>query len=511
MTATTDMESIHLTAADLVESFQHAAVGGLFCSPKELYRLGCVLHQLHVMQAENIKHDVQSAYHQLLQSLPQKRLFFDVLHEGLDRLLKAPGSSDHDILSAVQAMDSLYRYSVLCEASHKSTMQTVNSLADYYGKEVTQQSSSGCSSAILSLLFRLLWKSPSHVSLEWEELLPVLEVLQEKRVWKPLASYLDEIHVGWQEAWLEGYDDETQKEYLTSWLRTAAANTEDEQAAKLAQAIARAKPSPKTRPKRVSSAGLATSDPLQRQLDQVRAVLPQYGEGLVELALSLRQGSVEETVALLSSPTFEWPVSLQAIDPALPRRHQKRVASQDADATQRTKEALRAADQQFEREALIMTQFTTTGADEYDDDYDDQWDAVDTAGANDGGLYDDYQAVRTYNRVVRDTEKEAAFWEANANTNKKGTKPSGEAKYRGPDKLKGGRVPKPPPGGNDSKKKSETEPSKEEDEKAQAGDKKDDGKQLTEGKPSRSAQRQKDRKMTNRREKQRQAMNKRGS
>ena len=497
--------------ADLMESFEQDPDG---LSPKELFRLGCVLHQVDIMQAEHVKHDVQSAYHELLQSLPQRKRLFDVLHQGLDRLLQTPGSSQDDVLRGIEAMDSLYRFSVLSEASHKSTAQTVSSLADYYHK-VPQ--SSPCSLPILSFLFRLLWKSPSHVSLDWEELLPVLEILQEKDVWKPLSNHLDEIHFGWQQDWLEGYTDETQREYLTSWLESAAANAQDEEAAKLAHAIARAKPSPKMRPKRISSATASSMDPLQRQLDQVRAVLPQYSEGLVELALSLRQGNVEETVELLSSPTQEWPMTLRAVDPSLPRRHQKRVADQDADATQRTKEAIRAADAQQEMEAMVLTQFTTTG-DEYDDDYDDQWDAVDTAGANDGGLYDDYQAVRTYNRVVRETEREAAFWEENANTNRKGAKPFGESKYRGPDKLKGGRVPKPTPGGNDNEKQDDKEETKQDDKKGKPADKKDrgkaqkdGGKPQTDGKPSRAAQRQKDRKMANRKEKQRQAMTKRGS
>ena len=524
---TVQMENVRQTTADLMESFQqHPAT----FSPKELFRLGCVLHQLDVLQAEKAKHDVQSAYHQLLQDLPQRRRYFDGLHLGLHRMLEQQQQqvSPEDIATAMEAVDGLYRFSTLAEASRQCTIQTLKALAGYYASAVASSRD-----IILSLLFRLLWKTPSQISLEWQDLLPVLEELQENNVWKPLALHLDEIATGWQEAWLEGCADETQREYLTSWLQTAASNQDDDEAKLLAEAIASTKPSTKMRPKKLA-APTATSDPLQRQIEQVRGVLPQFGEGLVELALSLRKGSVEETVALLSSPSEEWPMTLRGVDPALPRRHQKRVAERDALAKELTKEAIRAADQQQETEALVLAQIG--GAEEFDDDYDDQWDGADTAGANDGGLYDDYQAVRTYNRVVRDAEQEAAFWQASANTNRseKTGKPS--EGFRGPDKIKGGRIPKPPntaPQNNNRKTKNENpQAGKEKNEagteqagKPQGNDGKpsmDSGKKKNEtgteqdgqpqgndGKPSKAAQRQKERKLANRKEKQRQAMNKR--
>ena len=533
MTTTTAADNnSHNTAAQqmtasLVESFQQQ--DRMAFTPKELYRLGCVLHQLDVLQVETIKHDVQSAYHELLQGLPRRQKFFDVLHQGLATLLQNDGQSQQDdVITAVEAMDSLYRFSILADASHESTIETLKLLAKYHNQHFASASSSQLSSsnAILSLVSRLLWKSPSHTSLEWDELIPVLDVLQEENVWKPLTNYLDENATGsWQEAWLDGYTDETQREYLSSWLAAAAGRSErEEAAAALAQAISKQGTSSKSRPVKKTAVVGTDKDPLQRQLDQVRAILPQYGEGLVELALSLRHGNVEETVSLLSSPAMEWPMALRNVDPALPRRHKKRVAGQDQDVNAITKEAIRAADRQEELEAQIMAQFETTN--EYDDDYDDQWDGVaDTAGANDTGLYDDFQAVRTYNRVVRENEKEAAFWQENANTNRRATK--GESRYRGPDKIKGGRIPKPPPAssaepdapqGKEQTDKDDT--SKNGNKKAGHGKKdapvtkesgkKDAGKQpSTDGKPSRAAQRQKERKMANRKEKQRMAMNKR--
>eukprot|EP00977_Amphora_coffeiformis_P016172 scaffold4929_cov176-Amphora_coffeaeformis.AAC.11 len=522
--------SIHQTTVDLMQSFEKANTDNSF-SPKELFRLGRVLHQLDVLQAEQVKHDVQTAYHQLLLDLPQRRRYFDGLHQGLHRMLQQQQQVPPDgITEAMEAMDSLYRFSTLAEASRQCTIQTLHALSGYYAN----LNSASSREVLLSFLFRLLWKTPSQISLEWQDLLPILEDLQEKNVWKPLARHLDEIATGWQEAWLDGCADEAQRDYLTSWLQTAASNPDDDEAQVLADAIARAQPSPRgLRPKK-TAAPVATADPLKRQIDQVRAILPQYGEGLVELALSLRQGQVEDTVALLSSSTDEWPVALRTVDPALPRRHQKRVVQQDALAKERTKEAIRASDEQQETEALVLAQIDGA-ADEYNDDYDDQWDTVDTAGANDGGLYDDYQAVRTYNRVVRDAEREAAFWQASANTNRSANannKPKVAGGFRGPDKLKGGRIPKPAESGgggssqnNNNRKKKNENPkpgnAKFEGIDRTAGKGKASGKGAAvdasggdkppnnDGKPSKAAQRQKERKMANRKDKQRQAMEKR--
>ena len=91
-------------------------------------------------------------------------------------------------------------------------------------------------------------------------------------------------------------------------------------------------------------------------------------------------------------------------------------------------------------------------ADEYDDDYDDQWDdggfgAVTT----DTGLYDnddDYTAIKTYNRVYRELEAEDEFWQESCNTNHMSTTAAaassssntGKKSYRGPDKMRGGRI-----------------------------------------------------------------------
>jgi hypothetical protein len=80
---------------------------------------------------------------------------------------------------------------------------------------------------------------------------------------------------------------------------------------------------------------------------------------------------------------------------------------------------------------------------EDDDDYDDQWDEIDVKlGGADDGFYD-FERVKLYNQVVREDEKEDPFWEENRNANKLGSNTpagNGEKQYRGPDKIKGGRV-----------------------------------------------------------------------
>ena len=523
-------------------------------TPKELYRLGCVLHQLDVVHAEASTHDLQSAYHQLLRGLPQRIRYFDALHTGMEQLLQQESSSLSSSSSssssvdnereAMQALDALYQYSNLAQASTTCTTRTVTALAQYYDNHPNNQQS--LSPILCSLLFRILWQSPSHLALELDELLPVWQVLQEHHLWEPLANYLDENTSGWQEALLEGYADETQRDYLASWLQSATSSEPDEDVQALAQAIAQTQISSQRQDlhKKIAVKSNNSNDPetmIQRQLDQVRTIFPQYGEGFVELALAASQWNVEQAVGLLSSAPTEWPAALQAADPGLPRRHQKRVEEQDAVATERTKQAVRAADAQQEWEAQVLARFG-----EYDDDYDDQWDEEEPA-VHDGGLYDDFESVRAYNRVVRETESEMAFWEANANPNQRGSRAPNGGGYRGPDKLKGGRIPKPPPGGSgggptkeekdggDKTNNNQSSDKQKDDTKANGGKgssnksnadkgKKDNKKKgdtkatsaksgkppaAAEGKPSRGALRAKERKISNRREKQRQAMNKR--
>jgi hypothetical protein len=70
---------------------------------------------------------------------------------------------------------------------------------------------------------------------------------------------------------------------------------------------------------------------------------------------------------------------------------------------------------------------------------------VEGTGGADSGVYTNYESVRTYNLVLKNVEQEQSFWEESRNTNRS----SGDLKknkgvekdYRGPDRIRGGRIP----------------------------------------------------------------------
>jgi hypothetical protein len=201
-------------------------------------------------------------------------------------------------------------------------------------------------------------------------------------------------------------------------------------------------------------------DEIQRRIDQVRQVLPDLGEGFVETALSYYKGNVEETLqVLLDDPGRAWPASLQIMDRNLPRRHRNvTTAKEEAEAKLAAKATLRAVLRQQREEAaavdVVLRSSPATDKDEYNDDYDDQYDDTEGFGNADCGLYDDYETVKTYNRVLQGVEQDQAFWEESRNTNRSGgdapkkNQGVGEKDYRGPDKGRGGRVPYAERGGD---------------------------------------------------------------
>eukprot|EP00559_Dactyliosolen_fragilissimus_P004000 CAMPEP_0184857554 /NCGR_PEP_ID=MMETSP0580-20130426/2707_1 /TAXON_ID=1118495 /ORGANISM="Dactyliosolen fragilissimus" /LENGTH=199 /DNA_ID=CAMNT_0027353213 /DNA_START=1 /DNA_END=600 /DNA_ORIENTATION=- len=160
---------------------------------------------------------------------------------------------------------------------------------------------------------------------------------------------------------------------------------------------------------------------------------------------------------------------------------------------------------------------------EYDDEYDDQYDTVEGIGAggddfagtydaiptdssehkfNDDNKNDDLENIKTYNRLMKESVEEQAYWKNNENRNykkmqqetednQKSTENSQvERKYRGPDKGKGGRMIGPDgrylpikKGGkkkqnsNQSDKDEDTSVNIQNDKDANSG--KNDGKNLT--------------------------------
>mmetsp|Transcript_21582 Transcript_21582/g.32770 ORF Transcript_21582/g.32770 Transcript_21582/m.32770 type:complete len:521 (-) Transcript_21582:443-2005(-) len=235
---------------------------------------------------------------------------------------------------------------------------------------------------------------------------------------------------------------------------------------------------------------------IQRRVDQVHAVFPDYGAGYIESALSHFGGDVSRTVSALCDDPSALPPALQMLDKKLPARKKETATStksyefDDKQAKKIAKERLQEMERQEEIEACAVRMLST---DEYNDDYDDQYDGLD--GGNNvggaGGTYDDVDlnTIHTYNRVAKQAEQEDRFWQDSRNTNRQPAKKENNEKgegdgrvYRGPDKIKGGRVIGPDGkvvprqrGGKKARNKNDTNG----DTQAQGKEVKSDGKEDT--------------------------------
>jgi hypothetical protein len=264
-------------------------------------------------------------------------------------------------------------------------------------------------------------------------------------------------------------DDERiqQREYILNMLESASEQPLSQPSSQLS--TIRVLDSKPNRP--LLTVKTSPADELNRRIQQVKQILPHLGEGFIEVALSLYQADVENTVATLLNDPSEYPTSLQVLDMTLPRRKKEHDLQDDqakaAEARQIVKERI-ALEEEKEvaryNALLYVTQRDEQQAetdvrrkynDEYDDDYDDQYDEMDIRlGSTDDGFTTDrdFEQVRLYNKLVRDDEAEDLFWEDNRNFNRdnqsrskspKGPNPDdngGQKQYRGQDKIKGGRV-----------------------------------------------------------------------
>ena len=262
--------------------------------------------------------------------------------------------------------------------------------------------------------------------------------------------------------------DNAQRDYLVLMLESSLSSAAyaDRQKKLVAEAAKGQKKNAPVTNKR-SSRAKTSVNAMDRLVSQVRDVLPALGEGYVETALAIYSFDASRTVSALleaeNDPSTLHP-RLRALDKSLPARKKESKSTYDVDDDQEAKELQRARvrdmEKQGEKEAYNMA--LVERDDMYNDDYDDQYDgigddggAAGEVGGADGGLYDvDLDAMRDYNRVRREEEKEAAFWEESRNLNR-ATKGKGsskrasddegagegeERKYRGPDKGKGGRA-----------------------------------------------------------------------
>lgn len=460
----------------------------------QMYKLGTILFALDHHGNRNRKHanttspavtnNVRQGYHSVLDSLPlqHRKAIFQELHQGVTLLIQETETKS-DFLSiirtALESLAGLYRSSPLPAESTEHPLKTMTALASFYSKmnmntkEQNKEANSNANeqqhlqSLILSLLSQFLW---TNTTTEWEQLMAAVDCIQQEdmQVWKDLTEWETERDSDWIVKIASRYPDETQYDYLFNMLssseqssgQTLNANATDFVTGSYPDDIL---PQEKQRPSNSNPQVKKPQDEMQRRIDQVRQVLPDLGEGFVETALSYYKGNVEQTVqVLLDDPTTAWPASLQIMDRTLPRRHRNvTTAAKEEEAKLAAKATLRAVVRQQREEAaavdvVLRTSATDTATDkdEYNDDYDDQYDDTEGFGNADSGLYDDYETVRTYNRVLQGVEQEQSFWEESRNTNRSGggggdvkkNQGGAEKGYRGPDKGRGGRISVPDAG-----------------------------------------------------------------
>jgi len=488
------------------------SAAALLPSALQLYKLGLFLDAIQRMDsfpsdaaaASQQEHAaLQRAYHELLSALPaeyRESLWRD-LHRAFWGVLRRDVVAEAGVREALQSVSQLVEGSSLAAQSSKlvASIEDLSTLLDCYVKSDSDDKTTR--SCILSLFGNYLLHSPEAA--EYEQLLPALHCLQqESHVWNDLVAYLnaqDRRHHHhrrnhhWKESVLRKFnDDESQQEYLTSLLATGGHAEEEMLAQQLSRNSILSSSNNKKKPPAIGSATnkpqtTTTADQeIQRRIDQVKAVLPDYGDGFVETALAASRGDVEATVAQLLNDESQWPAILRATDRKLPRRKHDFVSSkqqqeqEEAEAKAIAKATLAAAERQQEQEAFMVDLVMRTGAGdenknnaendrsgdddddgddgdddivqvqashsnyEYNDDYDDQYDDLDGVGNTDAGLYDNYDAVRVYNQALKQVGAEQSFWEQERNTNQSQKVASSRGKKKdnfGPDRMKGGRIP----------------------------------------------------------------------
>jgi CUE domain len=482
-----------------------------------------------VTEQASIVNNVQTAALAILQGLPVniRQGLFDDLQEALQQVIShhhhRHEREDEDLKRALESFIGIWSLLlvVTTTASGGDKRQTTLRqrlsllrwpneveisfrLIELYQKQphdVPKEAS--CQSLILEFL-SLVWLSPTTIYLAnsnsnsksnassssssseyLEDFLTILNSLQEQdAIWQDLIDYHEQHHQPSSSSWRQdlvqsltlNHDDNvdaTQRDYVSSLLmheKTPASKNNNVMPRSVSKPISN---------KRAVVGQNTRKDAMQERIDQVRAVIPDVGEGFVELALSLYQGDAERAVTALLEP--ELPPGLQYVDKHLPRRKNPNAMptlnddDKDAQAAKQvTKKALQAEEERQKAEAAAIyyvsktamaddyTSNNTTARhmihhDEYDDEYDDQWDADfagTTAGADDG-LYDhdDYHAILAYNRAMKQVVGEQSFWDEQRNTNRKqqsvssnsasaaADEATASSSYRGPDKIKGGRVP----------------------------------------------------------------------
>jgi CUE domain len=383
-------------------------------------------------------------------------------------------------------------------------------LLSLYANVIVPHKRKRASEAIMKILTRLVWTDRPNVDDADNDdamdgnrndtaLFSVLRTIQAfDAAWCDFVRHQEVRDENWREALVRHHQDadnldDDQLAYLSSILHAPTSDDADNRDHRL---------SLRAPPAAASSAAAAIAAPTQapraaheseldRRIRQVRQVLPDLGEGFVEAVLSYYQGDVERTVTSLLQEEADGsshdgstgdglPDALRSLDWSLPRRARRRRSDSrpdlDEDVIAITKSIVRETDRLHEEEAYALERVGVDDdygvnedhaqravRDEYDDDYDDQYDDYQPSVDDKAGASDDYEAVRLYNRALKSVVREQAYWEEERNTNRpQRAKPSGgggrtsdddnaedagPSQYRGPDKLRGGRVPREHRGG----------------------------------------------------------------
>lgn len=456
------------TALKSYRGHKKSGAGALLPTPLQLFKLGQFFDAIASVSARELK-TIQRSYHEFLTALSPEycESLWGDLNQAFWNVLQSEGSNtETDKIAALQSVSQLLGASSLAAqtGTHQWSTEHLSSLIDCYNIAPIKEEAGA---SILSLFRIYLLQS----QVEFERLLPALHLVQqEPHVWDALVKHLQLHHRNhWREIILKQFTDESQQQYLTSLL-AAGGHTEEEELAQQLKAATRIssvglnKKQPQHQPKKETNPAAIKEQEIQRRIDQVKAVLPNFGDGFVDTALATHGGLVDATVACLLEPEAQWPAILRVTDRQLPRRRQDFStavnAQEEAEAKQIAKATAQAAERQQEEEAYLVDMVMRTGGDEdnddgfevkvrnneYNDDYDDQYDDLNEVGNADSGLYDNYDAVRVYNAALKQVGAEQSFWEENRNFNQS-QKPAAAAaasrtkKDFGPDKMKGGRIP----------------------------------------------------------------------
>jgi hypothetical protein len=399
----------------------------------------------------------------------------------------------YDIVDAARSIAGLCsRSSTACRASY--SVQLCGCLASSYDAMMLRKDQYGMVSMILLKTLEALWINGLIPSLQsnptdngdeeasMQQTMELVEALiaEDKNTFlgdalhlqsqRGVTAMINSLRTTFQE-------DTPQRDYLLKMMESSS-KSGDLIARSTAGGVSSTKSAPVTKKIAVNA-----RTEIQRRIQQVKDVLPDLGEGYIESVLSHFGGDVARTVAALFDPS-SLPPAFQMLDSKLPARRQENAIStttyhlDDQEARDVTKERLISMEREQEAVAYALTNMgisennVTGGADEYNDDYDDQYDGMD-AGENlggTGGTYDDVdiETVRVYNRVARAAEQEQDFWEQSRNTNRRGPpsqnihrnknkkkdasaeeesneddeggEGAGGRSYRGPNKIRGGRV-----------------------------------------------------------------------